>query len=322
MSKKPATVSVVIPAYNCAAFISETLDSVFAQTVPVSQVVVVNDGSPDTPDLERVLQRYSGRIDYLKQSNKGVSAARNTALQATTQPFIGFVDSDDLWLPTFVERHLAMFEADPTLDLVYGNGRRFGDSPSAGRLLMDISPSEGEPCFERLVRLQCNVNTACMARREILFKAGLYDETMPTAEDFDLWVRVVKAGGKIGYHRDVTMLSRLRPGSLSDHQHWMYRDFLRVLAKWENSEQLTPAERIAIEEQQVNYYARQALYEGKKHLLEGNSPAAVAAFTRANAYLSNWKLSAVIVAVKVAPLALRSLYRWRNRYVFGSESLR
>lgn len=322
MSGGPASVSVVIPAYNCAPFIAETLDSVFAQTVPVSQVIVVNDGSPDTPDLERVLQPYNDRIHYLKQTNQGVSAARNTALQAASQPFIGFVDSDDLWRPNFVERHLAMFDADPSLDLVYGNGQRFGDSPDAGKLLMDVSLSEGEPNFERLVKLQCNVNTACIARRDILFKAGLYDESMQTAEDFDLWLRVVKAGGKIGYHRDVTMMSRLRSGSLSAHQHWMFRDFLKVLAKWENSEQLTQVERTAVKEQQRDYYARQALYEGKKALLEGDAAAAISFFNRANTYFTNWKLSAVIFALKVAPLPIRTLYRWRNRYVFGSESLR
>jgi len=320
--KNDQGVSVVIPAYNCAPYIGETLASVFAQTVPVEQVVVVNDGSPDTATLEQVLDPYSDRIDYLKQPNRGVSAARNTALRVTTQPFIGFVDADDLWQPNFVERHLAMFAADPSIDLVYGNGQRFGDSPDAGKLLMDLNLSEGEPTFERLVRLQCNVNTACLARRDILFKAGLYDESLRTAEDFDLWLRVVKAGGSIGYHREVTMMSRLRPGSLSAHQHWMFRDFLRVLEKWENSPELTPGERFAVKEQQRDYYARQALYEGKRALLDGDPAAAIASFNQANEYFGTWKLKAVIWALRIAPLPLRSLYRWRNRYVFGSESLR
>lgn len=315
-------VSVVIPAYNCSAYIAETLGSVFAQSIPVKQVVVVNDGSPDTVQLEQVLEPYRDRIDYLTQPNRGVAAARNTALRATTQPFIGFVDADDLWRPDFVERHLAMFAADPSIDLVYGNGQRFGDSPDAGKLLMDISLSEGEPTFERLVRLQCNVNTACMARRDILFKAGLYDESLRTAEDFDLWLRVVKAGGTIRYHRDVTMLSRLRPGSLSAHQHWMFRDFLRVLEKWQNSPGITPAERLAVKEQQRDYYARQALYQGKKSLLDGDTTGAITAFNQANEYFADRKLTAVIWALRIAPAPVRSLYRWRNRYVFGSESLR
>ena len=319
---RPNGISVVIPAYNCSAFIAETLDSVFAQTQPVDEVVLVNDGSPDTPALERALEPYRSRLQYLVQANAGVSAARNTAIRAATGSFLAFLDSDDLWKPAFIEKHMAMFAADPTLDLAYGNGVRFGDSPDAGQLVMDVSPSSGEVTFERLIRLECNINTACVARREIVLRAGLYDESLRTSEDFDLWLRVVKAGGRVAYHRDVTMMSRLRPGSLSWHQHWMYRDFLRVLDKAAARDDLTPAEGKAIEAQQRDYRARFALYEGKRALLEGDSKSAISAFRSANEYLRNWKLTATIAGLRLAPAPIRSLYRWRNRYVFGSESLR
>src|SRR5260221_785574 len=91
------TVSVVIPAYNVARYISETLESVFAQTFTDYEVIVVNDGSPDTEDFEQAIAPYLNRILYLKQENLGASVARNTGLQAARGEFIAFLDADDLW---------------------------------------------------------------------------------------------------------------------------------------------------------------------------------------------------------------------------------
>src|SRR5438309_11846741 len=81
-------VSVVIPAYNVAPYIAETLNSVFAQTKPAFEVVVVNDGSPDTAELEEVLRSFRGRVVYLKQKNHGLSGARNTGIRAATGDLI------------------------------------------------------------------------------------------------------------------------------------------------------------------------------------------------------------------------------------------
>src|ERR1051326_8460176 len=99
-------VSVIIPAYNAAAFIGETLDSVYAQTFKDFEVVVVNDGSPDTDELERALERYAAKLRYLKQDNQGAAAARNTGITAARGEFVAFLDADDMWLPAFLEKQL------------------------------------------------------------------------------------------------------------------------------------------------------------------------------------------------------------------------
>src|ERR1700687_3102605 len=122
-------VSVIIPSYNNAAFIAETLESVFAQTFKDYEVIVVNDGSPDTPQLERALGPYLNRIVYFEQENKGPAGARNAGIRQARGAFLAFLDSDDMWLPNFLAEQMKFFETDPSLDLVYADTFRFREAP-------------------------------------------------------------------------------------------------------------------------------------------------------------------------------------------------
>src|SRR4051794_40289118 len=95
-------VSVVIPAYNAAPYIQETLQSIFAQTFEQFEVIIVNDGSPDTAEFEVALAPFRSRVIYLKQENRGVSAARNCALSIARGEYVAFLDSDDIWEPNYL----------------------------------------------------------------------------------------------------------------------------------------------------------------------------------------------------------------------------
>src|SRR5215469_13488576 len=95
-------VSVVIPAYEAAGHIASALESVFAQTFSDYEVIVINDGSPDTPQLLQVLRPYRDRIRYFEQGNEGPSGARNNAILAATGHYIAFLDSDDSWSPSYL----------------------------------------------------------------------------------------------------------------------------------------------------------------------------------------------------------------------------
>ncbi|MGH8106872.1 MAG: glycosyltransferase family 2 protein, partial [Arenimonas sp.] len=108
MSNAPA-VSIIIPAYNLAPYIAETLDSVFAQTCRDFEIIVINDGSTD--DTEERIAPYRNRIVYIRQENRGVMAARNVGLQAARGRYIALLDGDDLWLPNFLEVLVGMLEA-------------------------------------------------------------------------------------------------------------------------------------------------------------------------------------------------------------------
>jgi glycosyltransferase involved in cell wall biosynthesis len=315
MSHCDPGVSVIIPAYNAAPFIAETLDSVFAQTTLPQEVVVVNDGSPDTPVLEQVLEPYRQSIVYVKQTNKGVSAARNTAIRAATQPLIACLDSDDLWKPRYLEVQTGFLRDHPEIDIVYPNGIIFGTGPGVGKRIMDVSPSNGDVTFEKLVRLQCNVNTSITGRREALIRAGLYDESLKTSEDFDLWLRVYKTGGRIAYHREVLMMHRLRSGSLSAHELQMFTDFFRVLQKAEDTLDLTASEKDAIRVQRREYQAARDLHAGKVAFASGNTAAAIELLSNANRVYDSSKISAALFFMRVAPRLFLKLYQLRDAVV-------
>ncbi len=176
--KKAPLVSVIIPAYNVAAFISETLGSVLAQTFSDYEIIVINDGSPDTEALEHALEPYRDRIVYLKQENQGAGAARNAGLRVARGEYVAFLDGDDIWLSQLLHEQVALIESEPGFDLVYADAINFGDPFSAGRSSMETNPSSGEVTFEKLLCADCNVVTsAVVARREPIMRIGLFDVT-------------------------------------------------------------------------------------------------------------------------------------------------
>ncbi len=117
-------VSVVIPAYQVTQFIAQTLDSVFAQTYNDFETIVVNDGCPDTAALEAVLQPYLPRLRYCRQENRGPSGTRNTGIRMARGEFIALLDSDDLWMPEFLEQQMCFLEDNPSLGMVWCDSHR------------------------------------------------------------------------------------------------------------------------------------------------------------------------------------------------------
>src|SRR5690242_21639427 len=109
-SSEPPLVSIIMPAYRVAAYISRALDSILAQTFTDYEIIVVNDGSPDTEELEQVLAPYGERIVYIKQANAGPSGARNTAIRQARGAWLAFLDADDYWEPNFLARQMAFFD--------------------------------------------------------------------------------------------------------------------------------------------------------------------------------------------------------------------
>jgi glycosyltransferase involved in cell wall biosynthesis len=118
------TVSVILPTYNCGHFIGEAIDSILGQTQVPDQILIVDDGSSD--DTEQVVRRYTDpRIEYIRQANAGVSVARNTGLDAACGDFVTFLDADDRWRPTFVERMHGLLAATPSAICAFANFVRF-----------------------------------------------------------------------------------------------------------------------------------------------------------------------------------------------------
>jgi glycosyltransferase involved in cell wall biosynthesis len=311
---------VIIPTYKTAQYIAETLDSVLAQTFTDFEIIVVNDGSPDTPELEQVLQPYVSRIHYIVQSNRGLSGARNTAMRVARGEYVAFLDSDDVWETNYLAVQVDMMRRDPTITVLYPNAITFGDPQRAGRLFMDMHPSTGPVTFERLVTQQCNVMVAVLARREAVVAAGLFDESLRSSEDFDLWLRIIRRGGRIAYHRQPLVRSRLRPGSLSADAIWMCRHIVRVLDKVRAEMSLTPAEADLVGNRRAHFEAIRRLNEGRQAFFRGDDETAIQALTEANAVLSRRKIAFALLAVRLAPDLLRHVYTLRDRLVFRTST--
>jgi len=183
-------VSVIIPAYNVAPYIAETLSSVFAQTTSAFEVIVVNDGSPDTEELEEALQPFRDRILYVKLENCGLAGARNTAIRAAKGDLIALLDGDDLWMPQYIETQTRFLRCHPDYDLVYCNAELFGESIYAARYYMDVCPSFGEATAAATISRNCNVFVSVTARAEAL-GAIEFDESLRSCEDFDCLLRLL-----------------------------------------------------------------------------------------------------------------------------------
>ena len=313
---KPPLVSVIVPAYNVAEFIGDALNSVLAQTFTDHEIIVINDGSPDTEALEKVLAPYMSRIVYLKQENRGVSAARNTGIKAARGLLIAFLDGDDTWLPHYLEVQVPRIQADPAIDVLYPNVIMFGDSSEAGEEFMTICPSNGEVTFERLLLQECNVSNASIARREAILRAGLFDESLRSVEDFDLWLRVIKQGGRIAYHREVLARYRRRHGSLTANPIWLSEHILKVLRKVKQTMDLTPSESVTLDNQLEHFHALLRLHQGKHAFFAGDTAGAINGLTEANRFFRKRKVSFTVMMLRIAPRFLLRAYDLRDRLYY------
>jgi glycosyltransferase involved in cell wall biosynthesis len=315
-------VSVIIPAYNVAGLIGETLRSVFAQTFTDFEAIVVNDGSPDTEALERVLAPFREHITYIRQENRGLSGARNTAIRAARADLVALLDSDDLWTPDYLAVQVAELDARGAPDVLYCDAEVFGEGCAPGLRYMGLFPSRGPVTLGSLLRRESYVMVSVLARRATLEAAGLFDESLRSVEDWDMWLRVAGAGGRIEYHDRALVRYRRRPGSLSADPIWMLDNVLHVLDKTERTLPLTPDDLAALRGTRRRYLADLRVLEGKRALLLGDVPSARRLLGEANAAAANWKVAGTLAALRVVPNAVRSFLHRREPELLGFGRVR
>ncbi len=179
-------VSVIIPVHNRYHSVKEAIDSVLSQTFTDYELIVVDDGSAD--DTPRVAGEYADRIRYIRQENRGVSAARNAGVAASSAPWLAFLDSDDLWLPGKLERQARFIRENPDVSIHQTDetwirrGRRV--NPRERHL-----KREGHIFIDSLALCLISPSAAVMSR-ECFDRYGPFDEDLPACEDYDLWLRV------------------------------------------------------------------------------------------------------------------------------------
>ena len=304
-------VSVVIPAFRVAAYIAETLDSVLAQTCQDFEILVVNDGSPDTEALHAALAPFRERILYVEQPQGGPSKARNTAIAAARGDLLAFLDGDDLWTPTFLASQLAILDRESGAVLVWADSQPFG-AGGDGATLMTSSPPSGDCDIAALLTARCVVITSTVvARRRAVVEAGGFDETLHRCEDFDLWLRLATRG-RLLYTREVLGRRRLHAASQSAAPAAMLRAQIAVRQRFVAMTPVGEAVRHLAEQADAQCEAEIALAEGHRLLAAGDARGARQELTRAAQSLPSFKLATTLRLLAVAPSVAVALHRWRH----------
>ena len=226
------TVSVVIPAYKAAGFIARALDGVLGQTCPPAEVLVIDDGSPD--DMAAAVRPYGDRVTLVRKPNGGAASARNLGLDLARGEFVAFLDADDYWAPTKLERQLAAFGAHPELGLVCG--RWYEQFPGGPQV---PPPAIAGPDYDRVLRprgpeafrLATQMWTGMMLVRRSVIGDMRFTSGLEPAEDRDLWVRLA-AAAPVYLVSDPLATYVQEPGSLSrTNVERDYGNMLRVVRR-------------------------------------------------------------------------------------------
>jgi glycosyltransferase involved in cell wall biosynthesis len=215
------SITAAITTYNRAGFLPGALESMFAQTRPPDEVLVVDDGSTD--ETPTVLAAFGDRIRVVRQENGGRSAARNTAVREARGRFLSFLDSDDRWLPDKLEREVPVFEADDGVALVHGHVDLIGadEEPlpeETARHHELFSAAHREPVTYAGYAFDCRCfSSALTARVEAVREAGLYDPTL-LLDDYDLYLRLALSWRIVFLEGPAVALYRHHPGQMTTYE--------------------------------------------------------------------------------------------------------
>jgi glycosyltransferase involved in cell wall biosynthesis len=183
-------VSVLIPTYNRAELLNVAITSVLGQSFQDFEIIVVDDHSPD--HTAQVVRRFQdGRITYVRhETNKGGAAARNTAITRASGEYVAFLDDDDEWLPEKLEMQVTLLEnSPPQVGCIY-TGYLVVDRTN-GKILGQKSASQRGDLSSALLNGNCLGGTSSVLVRKDCFDAvGLFDEALPSFQDYDLWLRL------------------------------------------------------------------------------------------------------------------------------------
>jgi glycosyltransferase involved in cell wall biosynthesis len=203
-------VTAIIPAFNASAHLADALESVAAQSEPVAEVVVVDDGSEDD---SAAIARKAGATVLATAGRFGAAAARNLAARYTKTPYLAFLDADDLWLPSHCESLLSILTDADDAALAFGRCQRFGEKGEIPTPAPKVTLREKLPVYELLWDNPI-VQSATLVRRTIFLEAGGYREEMRHAEDYDLWLRLAQQHRFVGSGQ-VTCRSRIHAAQVS-----------------------------------------------------------------------------------------------------------
>jgi glycosyltransferase involved in cell wall biosynthesis len=209
-------VSVVVPTYNRADLLSKAVDSALGQTYEDIELIVVDDGSSDCT-LDMLAGYADPRLRVVSLDHSGIPGkVRNAGVRVARGEFVAFLDSDDIWLPTKLERQVEVLMRSPTVGLVCSNARVIDDHGAEldHRYLAEEIEARGTE-LEELLRVNFIINSSAIVRRTLVEAVGCFSESsdLRALEDYDLWLRIA-AASEVAYLPDALILYREHPGSV------------------------------------------------------------------------------------------------------------
>jgi len=190
----PFAVSVILPVFNQAAYLGEALESVFAQTFTVAEVIVVDDGSTD--DCAAVARCFAPRVRYERQAHAGIGAARNRGVRRAGSELLAFLDADDLWMPEKLRLQIQALQADSSIEAVFAHLEHF--------LSPDLPAERAARLSCPAAAMPCTTAVAMLIRRSAFERVGGYDESGAIGENLDWYWRA----------RDLGLVERMLPETL------------------------------------------------------------------------------------------------------------
>jgi len=292
MSRVEPTVSVIIPSYNCERYIAETLESILDQTFKDIEIIVVDDGSTDK--TRQIVTSYGEPVRLVTQTNAGVCAARNHGIREAAGQYVCLMDHDDYWLPDKLALQLEQMQRHPEVGLVYStfawwNPGENGAFPAPANYRDDSPGTAVDEEFSgwiyHLLLLDCWVLTSsALIRGEVFNKCGVFDESLPYSEDWDLWLRISREYPFIKLKKALTLYRQHpRQGNLIARNIDYRTELLsRAAARWGLC---SPDGRCITRHQFKETISRYHVDFGFRHLVVGNTRIAN------HSFLKSWLIS-------------------------------
>jgi glycosyltransferase involved in cell wall biosynthesis len=309
-------VSVIIPAHNTAPFIAETLDSVFGQTFRDFEVIVINDGSPDTAALEVALQPYRSRVHYIRQENRGLPGARNAGIRLARGELLAFVDSDDIWMPDYLSAQVEFLDRYPGVHASIADALLFGSCGEAVAWRMLKQGTGPVLTFEQMLKREGGqLPSAVVARRGRVLQVGMFDEQLRIGEDVEFCVRLCFPDGTIGYLGRVLVKYRQRPGSLTGDpgkRRWRVAEG-QALRALRQKLPLTEAQRTLLDDEIAAIDAAVALSDAFDHLSADRFQQGERCLAEANTYFRDPRITLTRFGLKAFPRWTARVMSWRRK---------
>jgi glycosyltransferase involved in cell wall biosynthesis len=228
MTTDQPLVSIVIPAYNQARYLRQSVESALGQSYAAREIIVVDDGSTD--ETAAVAESYGSQITLVQQENRGLAGARNAGIRVARGEWVGLLDADDIWLPHYLATMMNLAAHNPQADVLYCRARSIDTAGNDLKQVLGGSPVETARLYGILLHSNFIIPSTVTLRRNVVVDAGYFDQSLRSCEDWDLWLRILP-GRVFAGTGDILVRYRVHDQSLSANVAGMHTAKKAVVEK-------------------------------------------------------------------------------------------